>query len=229
MRSDPIYSDYLSQWTAAYNSLNYEKGLSACFLRKSHAWMESAFTKKNHFSRVLEVGAGTGTHINYLKHTYDMYVMTDSNVEMLNIVRNHEPFNNVSIEEQNATKLNYPNNSFDRLIATHVLEHLERPHEVLREWHRVIKPGGTISILLPCDPGIAWRFGRAIGSRSKFKKIGMEYDYWMAREHINSINNLTSLIRYYFEEINESWRPFLIPSTDVNLFYTCHITVGATY
>ena len=62
-----------------------------------------------------------------------------------------------------------------------------------------------------------------IFARHKAVAKGMDYDYVMAREHINSINNLVSLIQYYFEQTRERWYPFYLPSMDINLFYCCHI------
>jgi hypothetical protein len=47
----------------------------------------------------------------------------------------------------------------------------------------------------------------------------------MAREHVNAINNLVSLVRYYFRNVSEEWLPFRIPSMDLNLFYVAHIRV----
>lgn len=226
MKPDPDYASYLLQWSNIYHALNYDRGLSSYFLRKSHDWAERGFTIAQHFPRVLEVGAGTGAHLSHIRHGYDEYVMTDSHPEMLDrIVAKRQWPGTVRVEKQDATRLDYPDQQFDRLIATHVLEHLERPHEVLREWSRVVRPGGIISILLPCDPGLAWRLGRAIGSRPKFRKAGLEYDYWMAREHVNSINNLVSLIQYYFDDRSEAWHPMRIPSMDLNLFYVCHLKV----
>lgn len=227
MKPDPNYAQYLAQWNDAYQRLNYNQGLSSYFLGKSHDWAESSFAPTHHFARVLEVGAGTGAHIDSVRHTFDEYVMTDMNIDILQTAaKRSAATRNVRTEQQDATKLTYPDASFDRLIATHVLEHLPAPHQVLREWHRVVKPGGVITLVLPCDPGIAWRLGRAIGSRAKFVKVGMAYDYWMAREHINAINNLHALVQFYFDEVESFWRPFAIPSMDINLFYICHIKVG---
>lgn len=42
-----------------------------------------------------------------------------------------------------------PNESFDFLIANHVLEHLTDPLGALREWHRVLVPGGRLLLTLP--------------------------------------------------------------------------------
>lgn len=46
-------------------------------------------------------------------------------------------------------KLPWPDNSFDAVCAWEVLEHLENPHNVLREIHRVLRPGGFFMISLP--------------------------------------------------------------------------------
>jgi len=114
-----------------------------------------------------------------------------------------------------------------RVIATHVLEHLINPHEILREWTRVIKPGGTLSLVLPCDPGFAWRFGRMIGVRKRAETAGLEYDYWMAREHVNSIYNLNTFINYYYKDVKATWWPLRVPLPDLNLIYAANIKIEA--
>jgi len=223
VREEPSYQTFLQQWSELYESTNYDGGLAGYFLAKSHEWCEADFKSTDHFSRVLEVGAGTGIHIGFVRHGYDEYVMTDLNPPMLASAE-HKSRGATVVEVQDATKLTYPDASFDRVVAAHVLEHLPKPHEVLREWFRVLKVGGVLSIVLPCDPGVAWRLGRAVGARGKFVKRGIDYDYWMAREHINAINSLVALARYYFPTgRREKWLPFGIPSMDLNLFYIVHI------
>lgn len=225
MNLEPDYTSYRGQFSNLYNSLNYSKGISAFFLKKSHELLERQF-RNSHFDNVLEVGCGTGIHISYVTHSFNEYVMTDNDKNILSKCRlSKNDLRPIAKCQQDASSLTFKDNSFDRLIATHVLEHLERPHLVLREWHRVVRPGGIISIVLPCDPGIAWRIGRYSMVRRKFIKQNFDYDYWMAREHINPINNLVNIIRYYFENYDEKWYPFRLPSIDINLFYVCNIKV----
>ncbi len=45
----------------------------------------------------------------------------------------------------------YPleSSSFDEINAFHVMEHLDRPFDVMREFHRILKPGGVLHIKVP--------------------------------------------------------------------------------
>ena len=48
-----------------------------------------------------------------------------------------------------ATKPDFPDNTFDLLIASDILEHLQKPQEALAQWQRILKPGGLAIILVP--------------------------------------------------------------------------------
>lgn len=227
VRDNPSCDDYLKKWAELYEDMNYNQGLAGYFLEKSHVWAESRWGPDVHFGKVLEVGAGTGVHIEHIRHSFDSYTMTDLNPPLMDRISDvhGRTGGSVTTEIQDATSLTYADNSFDRLIAAHVLEHLPNPHEVLHEWTRVLKPGGIMTLVLPCDPGLAWRLGRYAFARRGFIKAGIDYDYWMAREHINAINNLVAFTRHFFPQLDEQWLPFRIPSMDVNLFYIAHIEV----
>jgi len=50
---------------------------------------------------------------------------------------------------QNAMQLAYPDNEFDAVFTAHLLEHLRDPVAALREWLRVVKPGGVVACVVP--------------------------------------------------------------------------------
>lgn len=225
---DQEWLDYRIRFSSVYDKANYESFLQSKVMRASHRLLEKQFTKKNHFSRILEIGAGTGEHFNFVNHDFDKYVLSDVDMKTLEVAREKikSKFGDkLLFEVQSGDDLSYPDNSFDRLIATHVLEHIYRPHEAIKEWGRVTKNDGILSILIPTDPGIAWRLGRYLGPRKKSISQGIAYDYVMAREHVNSCNNLIALLRHYFPTRTEAWWPLKIPSIDLNLFYSCHCIV----
>jgi len=204
-----------------------QRTLAGWFIQRGHRLLERTLPRNVPHARVLEVGAGTGHHVNHLDRPYQAYFMTDHDERMLGIAKSKfetaVASGRLRLERQDAARLTYPDSSFDRVIATHVLEHIPRPISALEEWHRIVRPGGVISILLPCDPGLLWRIGRTLGPRRTAERAGVAYDYLMAVEHVNAIFNLVAVIRYHFERIHEAWYPARIPSPDLNLFYLCHI------
>lgn len=57
-------------------------------------------------------------------------------------------------------KLDFPDNSVTEILASHLLEHLS-PHFVpmtLKEWHRVLKPGGKLAMEMPDFEKLCKRF-----------------------------------------------------------------------
>lgn len=226
---DKAWIDYREKFSEVYDESNYTSPLQSSVMRASHKLVEKAFNDQVHFGKVLEVGAGTGEHIPFVRHSFDDYTLTDLDPKTLEVAKvklTDIPRGKVNFEVQTGGELAYSDNTFDRLVATHVLEHIYQPHLVLKEWHRVIKHGGTLSILIPTDPGIAWRLGRNFGPRKNAIAQGIAYDYVMAREHVNSCNNLIAILRHYFPESKEAWWPFPVASIDLNLFFAFHAVIN---
>lgn len=226
---DKAWLDYRARFADVYDESNYSSPLQSAVMGASHRLTESRFQKQEYFSKVLEIGAGTGEHIGFVRHGFDQYVLSDLDAKTLEVAErklSSKFGNKVLYETQSGEGLSYDDNSFDRLIATHVLEHIYQPHIALKEWERVLKHNGLLSILIPTDPGIAWRLGRHLGPRKNAVAQGIAYDYVMAREHVNSCNNLVALIRHYFPVRTELWWPFPIASIDLNLFYVCHAVIN---
>lgn len=56
---------------------------------------------------------------------------------------------------------------FDVILYMHILEHLIDPWRILRESHRMLKPGGSIIILIPNVA--AWRIRKSLFVNGKFE------------------------------------------------------------
>ena len=200
-------------------------GLQGFFMKYGHKKLEDFKKKNDHLSKVLEVGAGDSPHYNYIKHTYDEYHIAETSEYVKDF---HKDNNKVKIITYDGKKLPYPDESFDRIIISHCLEHILSPEDFLIEMVNKLKKGGVLSISLPTDPGFAWRLGRLFVGIFKVKKTYNlsfeEFEYLNATEHVNSIFNLISIIRFkYKDSFEEGFYPLKIKSADLNLIYNVHI------
>ncbi len=48
-----------------------------------------------------------------------------------------------------ATRLPFPDATFDYVFNSHLLEHLPDPRAAIREWLRLLKPGGHLAMVIP--------------------------------------------------------------------------------
>ena len=176
--------------------------------------------------KILEIGAGTSPHINYLNENYEKYFfLENSKFSIKYLKKKFKKNRKIKYKFYSGKNIPFKSNYFDRIIISHVLEHIPNPENFIDEMMKRLKPGGKLSISLPCDPGLLWRCGRFfLKILSVRKKLGIskkEYDYMIATEHINSIFNLTSIFKYKFSKkiLSEYYLPFRIKIIDFNLFY----------
>ena len=200
-------------------------GIQGFFIKNGHRQLEKFKKNKVHLSKILEIGAGSTPHYHFIKHTYDEYHIVETSEYAMNYHKDNKKFQLTKYDGKN---LPYKDNSFDRIIISHCLEHILSPEDFLNEMMRVLKIGGVLSIWLPTDPGFAWRLGRLFVGLFKVNKTYNlsfdEFEYLKATEHVNSIFNLISIIRYnYKNSIEEHFYPLKIKSSDLNLIYNVHI------
>lgn len=121
-------------------------------------------------------------------------------------------------------------NSIDRLIATCVLIHLSEPEAALENWKRVVKPGGHVSIYVPCEPGILLRLAQNITSKRKIERLGLDYRLAHYREHSRHLPYLRDLINHSFQSDKVQWRSHPIPylGWNASLWYVVTIQLEST-
>lgn len=106
--------------------------------------------------KVLELGCGTAYFTRDLAKSGATVTAIDISPELLQAARNSCPAENVTFEIQNAYAMAYSDASFDSVVGSSVLHHLELDRAV-NEIHRVLKPGGMICFTEPnmLNPQIA--------------------------------------------------------------------------
>lgn len=97
-------------------------------------------------ARVLDVGAGTGLSLPLWCKTVEI-VGIDVSQKMLDRAQKRVDaagLKNVTLVKMDAVKMDFPDNSFDRVLAAYVISTVPDPVRVIEEMKRVCKPGGYI-------------------------------------------------------------------------------------
>ena len=101
--------------------------------------------------RVLDVGAGIGTHTVQLRELVDEVVALEPDPLFAQMLR--ERVNGVEIVEGYAADVEGP---FDGIVCFNVLEHIEDDEATLRRLRELLAPDAALLLLVPAHP---WLFG----------------------------------------------------------------------
>jgi len=167
--------------------------------------------------RTLELGAGLGAHLEFEPLDRQDYHCIELREVMAEELRRRHP--EVTVVTGDCQKrIPYDDGSFDRVVVIHVLEHLPDLPAAIAEVKRVLKPGGLFSVVLPCDPGLAYELGRKISAERIFRRrYRLPYRWFARREHINSPAEILSLIGKAFEIADTRYFPLRAPIVNINL------------
>lgn len=206
-------------YTSNYNRINSTAIPHSLPNRVLHKFLESGLTSKR-YSKILEIGANNGEHFDFVIHDYEEYTATDLKVTDV-LIGKSRLSNKLILAKADAHNLPFEDSSFDRVLSTCVFHHLENPELALKECLRVTKPGGLISILLPNDPGVMYRFARRLTTVREAKKIGMKevVEYIHAKEHRNHYLGILCLAKEVFkaDSLKINAFPFVFPNYNLNL------------
>lgn len=149
--------------------------------------------------RVLEVGVGTGLNLPLYPRNCEVTGI-DISEEMLRKaeerIRTHGVMN-AKLMVMDGSKLEFPDNSFDRVIATYVISAVPDPVKTLLEMRRVCKPSGHLVILnhFKSDNPVIGMFERLlapvctkIGFNTELKLMPLLERVALAPEQLHRVN-----------------------------------------
>ncbi len=100
-------------------------------------------------AELLEVGVGTGLSIPLMPRNISITGI-DLSQKMLDRARKRVSslrLKNIHLMKMDATKLDFPDNSFDRVLASYFISTVPQPVKVIEEMKRVCRPGGYLLFL----------------------------------------------------------------------------------
>jgi SAM-dependent methyltransferase len=128
--------------------------------------------------------------------------------------------------------LPYGNGTFDIVVASHVLEHIDNPERGIKELYRVVKPGGIVIVGVPIyDPVL--RLGRLIIGPLMDSYFKLRKGQGTGHHTIFTLRSLKRLMGNFSIEEVKGFRmgrgQFLILLEDSRLLYDLNTWWGRTF
>ena len=133
--------DALAAWRSAAAEASAGTSEEALY-RRAVAWVQAEGVRGD----VLDYGAGTGTLSRMLfdLHRFEKVIGADLMQRPANL-----PHPIDWLAQDLNHPLAFPDSHFDALLSVEVIEHLENPRAVARDWFRLLKPGGRLFFTTP--------------------------------------------------------------------------------
>ncbi|MDO4522836.1 MAG: class I SAM-dependent methyltransferase [Eubacteriales bacterium] len=143
-RNEEKIEEYWEVRSDSYSEQNIEE---------MNSWKLEAWRKKilsaapdGECLKVLDIGTGPGFFAMNLALAGHDVTAVDLNMAMLqHAKKNAESYGaKIQFEQMNGDRLQFPDNSFDLVVNRNIIWNLEQPEQAIREWKRVLKPGGRM-------------------------------------------------------------------------------------
>jgi len=151
----------------------YHQAAHSCFLprRYWHSHKNSQIIKNINGTTILDVGCGSGEILERLKDK-DVYGV-DVGEDFIRYCMSHCGYAKVS--KQSAEHLDFSSCSFEDVVCSEVIEHLNDPAKALREFHRVLKPNGRLVLTTP-RACLRWAVLEYLWNRVRGKRLEVNHD-----------------------------------------------------
>ena len=114
--------------------------------------IEKQFSKLPRFSKILDIGSGTGSLLSKLNTKFDVYAI-DINLKLIKISKKKGLKSCLADLEKG---LPFKDNTFDGIMIVDVIEHIKCPYLVMEEILRCLKEEGILLIFTPPYDSCTW-------------------------------------------------------------------------
>ena len=167
---DACWKEWQTSCTDFYQE-NQRKGIGAKVNDAGYAVMSNINLAGK---RVLKIGPGDIRHMKFWCGEPAEYILADISVEMMTFAKRRMEERGVNYQTLSVVRnqpLALEDASVDIIVSFYSLEHLYPLQPYLKEFKRLLKPGGYLVGAIPAEGGLAWAAGRLVTSRRWLKKI----------------------------------------------------------
>lgn len=177
-------------------------------LKESAIKQESRYLKNlAKGSKFLDVGCGLGLGLAYAHQLDCELYATEYDSGALNFVRQHFP---VHTHQGDLESAGYPDDFFDFIHISHVIEHVLDPRAYIQEMQRMLKPGGILAIGTPDVSSrlYTWhRWANLIRLRIPDVIDGLEHTFIFPKKRLKSLCEEENLlvVDHYTHNLGEKF------------------------
>jgi ubiquinone/menaquinone biosynthesis C-methylase UbiE len=121
--------------------------------RNRYRFVRSALqnlSQQQALGRALNLGTGEGDYDRMIAaHTLELIGCDVNEADLDHARALNAAVKNLHYEVNNALDLSYPDDYFDLIVSSEVLEHVGKPDQMIREMYRVLAPGGHAIMTFP--------------------------------------------------------------------------------
>ena len=228
------------------------RGLFGFVHNKMHQSLESKSNNKKDFDKILELGSGNLRHLRYVREKFSEYHNVDIRMKLMtqytdkhkidldwSVDYKHGCFikysengdsSRVYLHEMSASDLTYfPDNYFDRLVATCLIQHVSEVEKACYEWRRVVRPGGKLDIYIHSEPGMLLRLFRIVFLHKVKDEHGTRHIEFVETEHRYSFLFCKRLLKSVFSEdiVKFTSHPIAFLSWNFSFWKVASITLNS--
>ena len=183
-----------------YSSTNHQKHTTRNWFYRKHleAFYEKLYemVEQTQCESLLDAGCGEGFVVDYLSRRNPDLKLTgiDVSEEAIEYAKTHFG-ERARFRPGSVYKLPFSDKSFDTVLCSEVLEHLDDPNRAVAELKRVARK--YVVITVPHEPYFQWlnNLGRLIGVATDPEHV----NFWTA-------NTFQAFIRVHFDEPTFAWK-----------------------
>jgi SAM-dependent methyltransferase len=147
-----------------------------------YKFLQSYFEKNKQKGTLLDLGCGPRPYYDIYKNHFEKTIGAD----MADL-----PFPKKGIDIYcTATDVPLPNESVDFILCTEVLQDIQEPNDLMKEAHRLLKPGGTMILTTPYLVPIAdgkW-------DNYRFTQYGLDYQLKKGKFEVLQIHPVSDVV-----------------------------------
>jgi ubiquinone/menaquinone biosynthesis C-methylase UbiE len=123
--------------------------VSVLWFRRTLDTLNTTFRRKPFCC--LEIGGGAGGVLNIFKRKLPLMAAVACDIYIPAVKQGGAMFPDIGFFASDGCRLACRDKKIDVVIVHDVLEHVEEPQAMLADAYRVLKPGGTLHLFVPCE------------------------------------------------------------------------------